>query len=75
MPRFLGAFRVHEFQKTSAAISDLGFEEMARLRERVHGCKVSVSSLRRAIAPYLVRHVMHHVGFSLRERFTRWPRG
>ena len=39
MQRFSGAFRVHEKQKTSASISDLGMKEMARLRQREPGLR------------------------------------
>ena len=72
VPRFLGAFRVHEAQKTSAAIAEVGFEEMKRLRERVHGREVNDAEIRRAILPYLLRHVLYHIGYSLRSRI--WNR-
>lgn len=41
LPRFLGAFRVHPGQKTSARMAETGLREMARLRERVHGRPVA----------------------------------
>jgi glycosyltransferase involved in cell wall biosynthesis len=37
LPYFLGAFRVHEAQKTSAQIHTRGHEEMERVRRRLHG--------------------------------------
>lgn len=37
VPYFLGAFRVHNEQKTSQAIHTIGAEEMRRIRERFHG--------------------------------------
>jgi ADP-heptose:LPS heptosyltransferase/GT2 family glycosyltransferase len=37
VPYFLGAFRVHPEQKTSAAIHTIGAEEMRRIRTRFHG--------------------------------------
>lgn len=37
VPYFLGAFRVHVEQKTSAAIHTTGHEEMTRIRTRIHG--------------------------------------
>lgn len=37
LPYFLGAFRVHPEQKTSAAIHTTGAEEMRRIRTRFHG--------------------------------------
>jgi FkbM family methyltransferase len=59
LPRFLGAFRVHDDQKTSARIRDLGAEEMARLRSRVHGRSVTEAEVRRAIRWYLLRHMAY----------------
>jgi ADP-heptose:LPS heptosyltransferase len=37
LPYFLGCFRVHPSQKTSAAIHTTGAEEMTRIRARFHG--------------------------------------
>ncbi|MBI5382530.1 MAG: glycosyltransferase [Opitutae bacterium] len=37
VPYFLGAFRVHDEQKTSAQIHTRGQDEMQRVRTRVHG--------------------------------------
>lgn len=37
LPHFLAAFRVHAAQKTSAQITDVGFQEMNRLRARCQG--------------------------------------
>jgi ADP-heptose:LPS heptosyltransferase len=37
LPYFLGCFRVHPSQKTSAAIHTTGAEEMVRIRTRFHG--------------------------------------
>jgi ADP-heptose:LPS heptosyltransferase/GT2 family glycosyltransferase/predicted nucleic acid-binding Zn-ribbon protein len=37
LPYFLGAFRVHVEQKTSAVIHTTGHEEMTRIRTRIHG--------------------------------------
>ncbi|MDO8811307.1 MAG: glycosyltransferase family 2 protein [Gallionella sp.] len=57
LPNFLAAFRVHPQQKTSAQISDIGFKEMSRLRQRCHGNEVSDGDIRRGIASYMLRHV------------------
>lgn len=37
VPYFLGCFRVHSEQKTSAHIHTTGHEEMTRIRNRIHG--------------------------------------
>jgi glycosyltransferase involved in cell wall biosynthesis len=58
VPRFLGAFRVHRAQKTSADIDTAGAREMAKIRERVHGRRVARDEIRRNIRGYILRHVM-----------------
>jgi glycosyltransferase involved in cell wall biosynthesis len=58
LPRFLGAFRIHESQKTSAEIDTAGNREMAMIRSRVHGRDVSRDEVRRHIRGYLTRHVI-----------------
>jgi FkbM family methyltransferase len=65
--RFLGAFRIHDEQKTSAA-HPLGEVEMALLRERVFGRPVSISEVNQRLRPYLRRHVAHHVRQRLVDR-------
>jgi glycosyltransferase involved in cell wall biosynthesis len=59
LPRFLGAFRVHAEQKTTSA-DVLGLEEMARLRERVHGRPVSIEEALVRLRPYFLRHIAVH---------------
>ena len=60
LPRFLGAFRIHPHQKTSAEISQQGVREMGRLRERCHGRKVSDAEVHQHIKKYLFRHLVLH---------------
>ena len=57
LPRFLGAFRVHPHQKTSAEISGQGEKEMRLLRERCLGREVSEAEINQNIKKYLSRHV------------------
>lgn len=45
VPRFLGVFRVHSQQKTSAQIHTRGQEEMDRVRRRLHGPTPDTSRL------------------------------
>jgi ADP-heptose:LPS heptosyltransferase/GT2 family glycosyltransferase len=40
VPHFLGAFRIHDAQKTSSVIHTTGAEEMAKIRLRFHGPEV-----------------------------------
>ena len=59
LPRFLGAFRVHPHQKTSALISDIGNQEMARLRERCAKRPVSQAEAWQEVRPYLKKHIVY----------------
>lgn len=68
IPRFLGGFRIHQQQKTSASISDIGFQEMDRIRERALGRVPSQMEVRKALAPYLLRHVATDLGWRIRNR-------
>jgi GT2 family glycosyltransferase len=78
IPRFLGGFRVHEEQKTAAAIDDTGFEEMERIRARVHGEPPTPEQIKIALRPYLARHMVahltHSVGYRVRALFTKGRR-
>ncbi|HKJ36276.1 MAG TPA: glycosyltransferase family 2 protein, partial [Solirubrobacterales bacterium] len=58
LPRFLGAFRIHEEQKSSAQVETVGHGEMERLRRRIHGRRVWGRETQRAIRPYLRRHMI-----------------
>ncbi len=59
LPRFLAAFRVHAGQKTSQHLNGLGFREMARLREHLHGRPVSHAEAQRQIRGYMRKHVLY----------------
>jgi hypothetical protein len=58
MPRFLGAFRIHAHQKTSAQISQVGHQEMDRIRGRVLGRVPSHEDIKKAIWPFMVKHIV-----------------
>ena len=70
LPRFLGAFRVHDKQKTTAAISDLGVKEMARLRERQVGYVPEAAEVHVNCSRYLLRHLACHAMY--RAGLTRY---
>lgn len=57
LPRYLGAFRIHSQQKTSARINDLGLKEMDRIRRRSLGYTPSRNAIRLHTWPYLIRHI------------------
>ncbi len=67
LPRFLGAFRVHEEQKT-ARQQILCREETKLLHERVLGRAMSEEETHAHVQGYLRRHVLHHTAHRLAER-------
>ena len=68
LPRFLGGFRVHPQQKTTASIADTGFEEMNRIRKRALGRVPTSLEVRKAVAPYLVRHMAAELQWKIADR-------
>ncbi|WP_313986284.1 carbamoyltransferase C-terminal domain-containing protein [Methylophilus sp. VKM B-3414] len=69
IPQFLGAFRIHEHQKTSAAISQIGYQEMGRIRERTLGYLPECKQIRKAVLPYLLKHIFVDMIYRLKTRF------
>jgi hypothetical protein len=67
LPRFLGAFRIHEEQKTTA-IDDVGVSETDRLRLRVHGRPMSIEEVLQRLRPYFVRHILAHTRQRIADR-------
>ena len=59
LPRFLGAFRIHDDQKSTAAHA-VGLAECDGLRQRVHGRQVSNDEIHRRLRSYLRRHILIH---------------
>jgi hypothetical protein len=59
VPRFLACFRVHDEQKT-AAMYEVGREEMQRLRHRHLGYTPTQSQIQLAMTPYLSRQLAFH---------------
>jgi glycosyltransferase involved in cell wall biosynthesis len=74
VPRFLGAFRVHDLQKTTAH-EDVGNEESLRLRTRLHGRAIPRGEVLIELEPFFRRHVRAHLRYALRERLSPpWAR-
>jgi glycosyltransferase involved in cell wall biosynthesis len=65
LPRFLGCFRWHDRQKTSA-MRDVGADEQKRLRLRHLGYEPSGKEIGRRIRGYLRRQVLFHRAYKLR---------
>jgi hypothetical protein len=65
VPRFLGAFRIHDAQKTTA-LNSVGESETALLRLRVHGRVMPIEEVLARLRPYFLRHIVVHT----RHRFV-----
>jgi len=68
LPRFLGGFRIHQQQKTSAEISCTGVKEMNRIRERLLGRVPSDEEIYLAVTPYLRKHVVTDLWWRIRDK-------
>jgi FkbM family methyltransferase len=64
LPRFLGAFRVHERQKT-LAMNHIGQQEVARLRKRELGFVPNSSEINEHMKNYYKRHLKLHLLYRL----------
>lgn len=73
LPRFLGGFRIHECQKTSATINEIGYKEMDRIRERALGRVPSRKEIRRAVRLYLLKHIAEDMAFRIKTRLRGTP--
>lgn len=67
--RFLGGFRIHPAQKTSAE-KLTGFQEMSQMRERTLGRLPTKNEITRAVYPYLLKHTLIDIGWRIRSRFS-----
>lgn len=68
IPNFLGAFRIHQNQKTSAEIDEVGHQEMDRIRQRELDRIPSRNEIRKAVLPFLLKHVAIDLIFRIKER-------
>lgn len=68
IPRFLGAFRIHAHQKTSAAINEIGNKEMDRIRERLLGKMPTHVEIGKAILPFMLKHIVADKRYALKVR-------
>jgi len=65
LPRFLGAFRIHELQKTHA-MSSIGFAEMTRIRRAHFGRDVTAKEIEKGLRRYRAVHVLLHRAYKLK---------
>jgi len=65
IPKFLGGFRVHAAQKTSAKIESTGEAEMMQLRQRSLGRAVDYPEINANVRPYLISASLCHAAWKL----------
>lgn len=68
LPRFLGGFRVHQRQKTSAEISEVGILEMGRIQQRLLGRIPTSDETQKAVFWYLLKHVAANFWWQIRSK-------
>ncbi|MFZ2161789.1 MAG: glycosyltransferase family 2 protein [Sideroxyarcus sp.] len=68
LPRFLGGFRVHPRQKTSTEISDIGFQEMDRIRRQILGRVPLPTEIKKAVRAYLLKQLVIDWTWRIRNR-------
>jgi len=70
IPRFLGAFRIHEQQKTSAVINEIGHHEMNRIRERCLGKVPTRKEIRNKVIPFMFKHIVVDIIYQIKKKLT-----
>ena len=73
IPQFLGAFRIHEHQKTSAVVIEIGHTEMNRIRERCLGQIPNHIEIKKAVLAYLLKHIAVDMTYRVKSRL-RWSK-
>lgn len=68
IPQFLGAFRIHEAQKTLSWVADFGVKEMNRIRQRINGRQPTRAEFMRGVLPLLARHVIVDIAYRIKSR-------
>ncbi|KTD45235.1 glycosyltransferase [Legionella quinlivanii] len=68
VPFFMGAFRVHEQQKTSSLINETGFKEMSRIRSGLLGYTPTQRQIRRAISSFILQHIAVDMMYRIKSR-------
>ena len=65
LPRFLGAFRITDTQKTSTLIRTTGEREMRKIRKRIFGRNPSGREIHRHVKAYLRRQWFYDICYKL----------
>ena len=59
---------MHEQQKTSSTINQVGFQEMSRIRGRTLGVVPSNNQVTRAVLSFLLKHVWVDMLYRIKSR-------
>jgi glycosyltransferase involved in cell wall biosynthesis len=71
LTRYLGGFRIHENQKTSSQINEVGIKEMDILRKRCIGYIPDHNEIFKKIKPFLIKHKIKHANLTFKEFIRR----
>ena len=71
LPRYLAAFRVHEQQKTSAQLADIGEKDVAQLRLRSFWRQVNYQEVNDHIRGFLQQSVWYYFAHKIKIRKDR----
>ena len=75
VPRFLGAFRVREQQKTSAAMNETGLHEMDRIRKRLGRKVPPQEEIKNPTLPLLRKRILADMLYRIKARFGAYING
>lgn len=65
LPRFLGAFRIHNTQKTSEYLHTTGYKESSQIRIKIHGHEPNTQETRKAIHSFLWRSLWYEIRYRI----------
>ncbi len=71
LPRYLGAFRIHQQQKTLSFITETGYQEMDRIRRRIHNKRVTDEDIHLNTRLYFRDQALYHMMYKLKLKMTR----
>ena len=71
LPRFLGAFRIHQQQKTLSFITETGYKEMNRIRTRIHKKDITDKDIHENTRLYFRDQAVYNLLYSLKNLFYK----
>jgi glycosyltransferase involved in cell wall biosynthesis len=71
IPSFIGAFRIHAHQKTSAVINEIGHREMDRIREKALNKIPHNIEVNKAIRSFLLKHILFDITYRVKKTYLK----